>query len=109
MTLLIAAGIDAGQKFFDVGLATAGKTFRVANAPASIAKIIERLSAAGIRRVVLEAIGPMPRGSSTRWRWPVSRSASSIRVASRPIATPKGVAPRPTGWTPASLRASLSA
>lgn len=58
MTLTMAAGIDAGQKFLDVGLAPSGKTFRVANAPAGIAKIVERLMASGIKRVILEAIGP---------------------------------------------------
>jgi transposase len=58
MTLSLAAGIDAGQKFLDVGFAPSGKTFRVANAPAGIANIIQRLAAAGVKRVILEAIGP---------------------------------------------------
>lgn len=58
MTLSIAAGIDAGQKFLDVGLAPSGRCFRVPNAPLGIACIVERLAAAGVRRVVLEAIGP---------------------------------------------------
>jgi len=30
-SVAIAAGIDVGQKFLDVGLAPCGKTFRVAN------------------------------------------------------------------------------
>jgi transposase len=58
MSLTIAAGIDAGQKYLDVGVAPAGKTFRVLNTPAGIAKIVERLAALDVRRVVLEAIGP---------------------------------------------------
>lgn len=58
MTLLVAAGIDAGQKYLDVGVAPAGKTFRVNNTAAGIAKIVERLAALDVRRVVLEAIGP---------------------------------------------------
>lgn len=54
----IAAGIDAGQRFLDVGLAPSGKTFRVANLAEGIATVIERLTKAGVKRVVLEAIGP---------------------------------------------------
>jgi len=58
MTHLVAAGIDAGQKHLDVGIAPAGKTFRVPNTSAGIAKIIDQLAALNVRRVVLEAIGP---------------------------------------------------
>lgn len=58
MALSLAAGIDVGQKFLDVGVAPAGRTFRAPNTPAGIAGIVERLSALGVRRVVLEAIGP---------------------------------------------------
>ena len=58
MTCLTAAGIDAGQKYFDVGFAPCGKTFRATNTPQGIARIVEWLAAAGISRVVLEAIGP---------------------------------------------------
>lgn len=58
MAPLAAAGIDAGQKYLDVGVAPAGRTFRVPNTPAGIARIVERLLALDIRRVVLEAIGP---------------------------------------------------
>lgn len=54
----IAAGIDAGQRFLDVGFAPSGKTFRVANLAEGIATVIERLTATGVKRVVLEAIGP---------------------------------------------------
>ncbi len=58
MAHLVAAGIDAGQKHLDVGFAPSGKAFRVPNTPAGIAKIVERLAALEVRRVVLEAIGP---------------------------------------------------
>jgi transposase len=54
----MAAGIDSGQRYLDVGFAPSGKTFRVANLAEGIATLIERLTQAGIRRVVLEAIGP---------------------------------------------------
>lgn len=54
----LAAGIDAGQRFLDVGLAPSGKTFRMSNAAEGIATIVERLAQQGVRRVVLEAIGP---------------------------------------------------
>lgn len=57
-SLAFAAGIDAGQRFLDVGLAPSGKTFRMPNAAEGIATIVERLANAGVRRVVLEAIGP---------------------------------------------------
>lgn len=56
--LTLAAGIDAGQRFLDVGLAPSGKTFRMPNAAEGIATIVERLAQQGVRRVVLEAIGP---------------------------------------------------
>jgi transposase len=58
MSLTIAAGIEAGQKYLDVGVAPAGKTFRVPNTPAGIVRIVERLAALDVRRIVLEAIGP---------------------------------------------------
>ncbi len=56
--LTIAAGIDAGQRFLDVGFAPSGKTFRVPNLADGIVTLIERLQQAGVSRVVLEAIGP---------------------------------------------------
>ena len=65
MTLLIAAGIDAGQRFLDVALAPSGRTFRTPNTPAGIAQIVQRLAAQDVRRVVLEAIGPYTRGLVT--------------------------------------------
>lgn len=54
---LLAAGIDAGQRFLDVGFAPAGKGFRVANTLIGIAELVGRLNRAGVQRVVLEAIG----------------------------------------------------
>jgi transposase len=56
--LSLAAGIDVGQRFLDIGLAPSGKTFRVPNAADGIAALVERLTQAGVGRVVLEAIGP---------------------------------------------------
>lgn len=53
-----AAGIDVGKSFFDVGIVPTGRTFRVANEPAGIALVINRLRRARVQRVVLEAIGP---------------------------------------------------
>jgi transposase len=53
-----AAGIDVGKSFFDVGIAPAGRAFRVPNAPQGIALVIGRLRRAQVHRVVLEAIGP---------------------------------------------------
>ena len=61
MSISIAAGIDAGQKFLDVGFAPSGQSFRVANASGGIVQLVERLARAGVRRVVLEAIGPYAR------------------------------------------------
>lgn len=59
--LALAAGIDVGQRFLDVGLAPSGKAFRVPNAPEGISALVERLTQAGVGRVVLEAIGPYAR------------------------------------------------
>jgi transposase len=56
--LALAAGIDVGQRFLDIGLAPSGKTFRVPNLADGIAVAIERLTREGVGRVVLEAIGP---------------------------------------------------
>ena len=58
MSRSITAGIDAGQRFLDVGFAPTGKPFRVANAAEGIATIVVRLTEAGVRRVIVEAIGP---------------------------------------------------
>ncbi len=57
-SLLVAAGIDAGQRFLDVALAPSGKAFRVPNLAEGIAVVIARLQQDGVRRVVLEAMGP---------------------------------------------------
>ncbi|WP_346295168.1 IS110 family transposase [Rhodopseudomonas sp. P1] len=56
--LAVAAGVDAGQRFLDVALAPSGQTFRMPNLADGIAEIIARLERSGVRRVVLEAIGP---------------------------------------------------
>jgi transposase len=53
-----AAGVDAGLRFLDIGFAPQGKSFRVPNIPEGIAIVVARLRAAGVVRVVLEAIGP---------------------------------------------------
>jgi transposase len=57
-TVAIAAGIDAGKSVIDVGFSPSGKTFRVPNLADGIVTIIDRLTRTGIKRVVLEAIGP---------------------------------------------------
>lgn len=58
MTAAIAAGIDAGKTYLDIGIAPSRKHFRVANAAAGIEDAVARLQSAGVRKVVLEAIGP---------------------------------------------------
>lgn len=58
LPLAVAAGVDAGQRFLDVALAPSGQTFRTPNLAEGIAEIIARLERSGVRRVVLEAIGP---------------------------------------------------
>jgi len=58
MTTAFAAGIDAGKWYLDVGIEPSQRCFRVANAAAGIESVVERLSQAGVRKVVLEAIGP---------------------------------------------------
>lgn len=54
---LVVAGIDAGQRSLDLGLAPSGATFRFANEPAGIARLVAQVKQAGVARVVLEAIG----------------------------------------------------
>ena len=51
------AGVDAGQRFLDLGLAPSGQTARFHNTQADIARLVARLRQAGVARVVLEAIG----------------------------------------------------
>jgi transposase len=58
MTVAFAAGIDAGKWHLDVGIEPSRGCFRVPNAAAGIESVVERLSQAGVRKVVLEAIGP---------------------------------------------------
>jgi transposase len=57
MQPLCVAGIDAGQRFLDLGLAPSGQTARFHNTQADIARLVARLRQAGVARVVLEAIG----------------------------------------------------
>jgi transposase len=58
MSHSVTAGIDAGQRFLDVGFAPSSKTFRVANTAEGIATLVERLAKAEVKRIILEAIGP---------------------------------------------------
>jgi transposase len=57
MTPVCAAGIDVGRDYFDVGLAPSGQVFRAANGPGGVQVVLDRLSRAGVVRVVLESIG----------------------------------------------------
>lgn len=57
MTMACAAGVDVGRDFLDVGLEPSGRVFRAVNGPAGIRKVVERLRAADVGRVVLESIG----------------------------------------------------
>jgi transposase len=93
--LVLAAGIDVGQRFLDVGLAPSGKTFRFPNAADGIAAILERLTHEGVGRVVLEAIGPYAQRLVSALQ--ASKLAWSTRVVSRPFASSRGDVPRPTG------------
>jgi transposase len=61
MTIACAAGIDAGKFYLDVGIEPSGRRFRVRNATDGIGRLVERLQSAGVRRVILEAIGPYAR------------------------------------------------
>lgn len=61
MTAACAAGIDAGKVYLDVGIEPSGRRFRVRNAADDIGRLVERLRGAGVRRVILEAIGPYAR------------------------------------------------
>lgn len=54
---VVVAGIDAGQRFLDLGLAPSGQTFRFANTDEDIAHLVARLVESGVARVVLEAVG----------------------------------------------------
>lgn len=61
MQPLCVAGIDAGQRFLDLGLAPSGQTSRYPNTAEGVARLVERLREAGVARVVLEAIGSCAR------------------------------------------------
>ncbi|GJD97725.1 transposase [Methylobacterium iners] len=53
----LAAGIDAGQRYLDLGLAPTGATARYKNEPGDIARLVAHLRREGVARVVLEAVG----------------------------------------------------
>lgn len=57
----VAAGIDVGKFYLDVGVAPSGRRFRVANAAGGIERLVARLQRDGVERVVIEAIGPYAR------------------------------------------------
>jgi transposase len=60
MTIIsLAAGIDVGRDWLDVGLAPSGKSFRTPNTPAGIAALVGRLRRGGVERVVIESIGAL--------------------------------------------------
>ena len=60
MTIIsLAAGIDVGRDWLDVGLAPSGKGFRAPNTPAGIAALVGRLRRCGVERVVIESIGAL--------------------------------------------------
>jgi transposase len=66
MTAARAAGVDAGKRYLDFGIEPSRKHFRVANAAAGIEDAITRLRGAGVRKVVLEAIGPFAHAAVKR-------------------------------------------
>ena len=57
MAELLAAGVDVGLRFLDLGRAPGGQTHRYRNEPDDIARLVARLARTGVARVVLEAIG----------------------------------------------------
>ena len=57
-TSVCAAGIDVGRDFLDVALAPSGRGFRAPNIAKGVDIIVDRLKRAGVRRIVLESIGP---------------------------------------------------
>jgi transposase len=66
MTATLAAGIDAGKTYLDIGIEPSRKHFRVVNAAAGIKEAVARLQEAGVGKVVLEAIGPFARPAVTQ-------------------------------------------
>jgi transposase len=63
MSLMVAAGIDAGKAFLDLAIACGSdrqrnRSVRVENTAQGIEKILEVLSGNAAKRVILEAIGP---------------------------------------------------
>ncbi len=66
MEAALAAGIDAGKQYLDIGIEPSRKHFRVTNAAAGIEDVVTRLRGAGVRKVVLEAIGPFAQAAVKR-------------------------------------------
>jgi transposase len=66
MTAALAAGIDAGKSYLDIGIEPSRKHFRVVNTAAGIQDAIARLQQSEVRKVVLEAIGPFAQAAVTR-------------------------------------------
>jgi transposase len=66
MTAALAAGIDAGKRYLDIGIEPSRKHFRVANATAGIETVVTCLRGSGVRKVVLEAIGPFAQAAVKR-------------------------------------------
>lgn len=57
MTAMVAAGVDVGRDYFDVGFAPQGRTFRTPNTPGGVETVVARLRRAGVTKVVMESIG----------------------------------------------------
>src|SRR3954469_23995589 len=99
MTAARAAGVDAGKRYLDFGIEPSRKHFRVANAAAGIADAITRLRGAGVRKVVLEAIGPFAHAAVKRLVAEGFEVGLINPVGSRHSARRRANAPRQTGWT----------
>jgi len=57
MSIACAAGIDIGKTSLDLVVAPSGGSLRASNDAAGIARIVNRLKRAGVRRVIVESIG----------------------------------------------------
>jgi transposase len=63
MTLMVAAGIDAGKAFLDLAIASRAdqarnRSLQVPNTAVGIEKILRTLAGSAVKRIILEAIGP---------------------------------------------------
>ncbi len=108
MTFPAAAGIDAGQRYLDVGLPS-GTVFRTANRPEAFPALLARLKREGVERVVLEAIGSYTHALVQA----LAAAGFAVGLVNprriKAFGVAEGKRARPTGWTPASSRASLIA